>query len=987
MKKFKNNFSLQCSTFFFKKFIFVAIVFLIVTNYSMLRSQCLLGQFTKAPCLKPNCSLGDKKCIKLKIHYINNSGGQSNAPSDEFFRNFLNQINAFYSGGNIEFTYETECIHRVDMPGKNKSSLNSDLVKDANGKIIEGTAFDYKANYFNAYIYQVNGGGGYSYGADDPKNEFFQAELDALTFAHELGHTLSLSHTTSGQDFMDPSTWECIGGSLTKADMIPDTDADPFGMDIDHDHLKDRFKWVNKNNCTNNSSIFLYPDACGNYNWNPPIDNIMQADDSMDNNKGCWKRFTPCQYSAMHCEIENYLLAYLGDCSSTNPTSSCADITISIPTTWTNQIVEMCPKQRIIITATGSLTLVNTKITKKVANPNCPGLSGNWDGIHILGSGPQISYPGGPSIPSGGFIKVTSNSIIEFSDNGIQAPNSHLGITVENSIMRENGMAIYAKGPGGAVLATGVSIVNSQISNSGIDAKPIMVYMNGSNITINSSSLKNNGGLSITGLKSYNAHVNVNNNTTIDGFGLGIDKELNGGLGIGLKIQNSKIINGTNSIRNTSSGVSATKNFFGGYVNSFGKAYGKWHANNFRKQVIIEDPSLSHSFTENNFKEELQLNKNQGLTDARCNTWDNSGQAVFGQASVVKSEWGTNTTPSGNIWKSQKPYMEIYQCNNITNWEKTFDEKTYFEYAGQFVKDKRINDPYTCSHNLFPTSFGGGGGTDGIPYDDQTNRNLWTMYNNQYNEAITAIASATPTQISGLISQRENAAVGMGQCVLEAWEQQMNSTNGLEGFTYWQSKTDDMVDQMGVMIPLLDAKDFSTLNAYLSTLSLQGDESIDRNIMMSAVQWLANKMNENIDVLNLNSSDLNYLISLASSSFGNYTSLVRAFLNVHYNIHIDPPQYSSPRARVTGKYSNASSDMYQVHPNPAENWISISSTDNKIGTIAVEIFSLDGKKWMDVKTNTSIRIDLKEKLELGMYLIKISDQEGKQSQIEKLIIK
>ncbi|MBK9641402.1 MAG: hypothetical protein IPO72_08995 [Saprospiraceae bacterium] len=144
--------------------------------------------------------------------------------------------------------------------------------------------------------------------------------------------------------------------------------------------------------------------------------------------------------------------------------------------------------------------------------------------------------------------------------------------------------------------------------------------MNGSNLTIQSSSqITNLGGSEITGIKSYNGKLIVKYSTIKD-FGVGIDKELNGGIGIGLILSNNHILGDYISVRNTSSGVTATKNYFEGEINQIGKSYGRWYANTFKKDVSLNNPTLSYFFSENQFDgSKMALNNNQSLTDATCN--------------------------------------------------------------------------------------------------------------------------------------------------------------------------------------------------------------------------------------------------------------------------------------------------------------------------------------------------------------------------------
>lgn len=152
--------------------------------------------------------------------------------------------------------------------------------------------------------------------------------------------------------------------------------------------------------------LTITSDACGNTTipWNPPISNLMGIDEA----HSCWDHFTPCQFSAMHCEIENNLQNYLTDCLlGADPTCS-TDIEINIPTVWSNITKIMCPGQKIKISKNGSLTLINSKITKSMQprNTECPTLTGMWDGIYIESAGYGSGQtPGGPRVPQAEFFQ------------------------------------------------------------------------------------------------------------------------------------------------------------------------------------------------------------------------------------------------------------------------------------------------------------------------------------------------------------------------------------------------------------------------------------------------------------------------------------------------------------------------------------------------------------------------------------------------------
>lgn len=962
----------------------LAIISLSYFNSVSINAQCIMGSSANAPCLKSNCAIGDKKCLKLKIHYINNAsnGTPSNAPADNFFADFLSKLNSYFQAGNIEFKFDGECIHRVNMPGKDFSTLNTDLIVDTNGEKVENTTFDYKRGYINAYVYQVNGGGGYAWGQFDPKNEFLYAQLDPKVFAHELGHALSLFHTRANQNYLVPSTWECKGdSSTTLGDFIPDTDADPFTMDLDKDSLQDQTKWFF--NCGTRSQINNYADACGNdtLSWYPPITNMMGIDEA----KSCWNHFTTCQFSAMHCEIENNLNNYLTNCvPDLDPV--CTSIIIDSPTTWTNQSIGMCAGQRITITKNGILTLIHTKITKYQENVSCPQLSGNWDGIYIEPAAyGSAQFPGGPSSPSGGKINVTQSSIIEYSNNGIQAPGSHNGIVISNSKMENNGMAIYSKGPGGLIASGSVSITASEIISNEV-SQPVLLRMDGSNLSIQSGSIiKNLDSSGITGIKSYNGRLTVRNSTVKD-FGVGIDKELNGGIGIGFVLDGNHILGNLTSVRNTSSGVSATKNFFQGEIRQFGKAYGRWHANNFKKEVRLDNPSLSYTFTENQFDgSSIQFSKNQSLTDARCNIWRNTGTACDGRATSIKPSWGSQPTSSGNRHDGLEPYMGVDQSNPITHYHIATAPMTVFAYGGQFTGFNANQQNPDCLYNLFPTEFTGGGGNSDGEYNNDNNNQLWLNLTQQLSNLETQAGNATGQALKNLIEQIADVKVSIGQSVLNALLN-IDPIESATSYNLWVSRADNIVTQQITMISLWNSSDLTGMYSYINGLSLNGDDNQDRGNLVSGLNNLITFQSQSKNLSQLAEVDLDILIDIASSSFGAYTALLRSWLNIQYDIRIDPPaELNSYSWKYSKSAFSETSDIVLI-PNPTSDCIELMW----IGTdpsVKIEITDLTGKLRFSTVGLRSTPICLKEHLGHGLFIMQISSNNSSRIfKTKKLII-
>lgn len=971
-----------------KKFILSFCFFLLILNSEF--AQCLFennsGNF---PVHYAGCVQSSAKCVKIKFHFINNTGGAMNSPTNKEFAKLLDDINAIYSGSGLTFVTSDECIHRESIQGVSPSTLRNDLGVPATDPqfsqyIIpeDVPPFHYKNDFINIFFYQTSGFGTGGTTTRSPNFRFIHIGTDPKAIAHELGHALSLDHTGSNQDFTNPNTWECIGGDASKADRIPDTDADPFTMDIDHDMSRDNTKWYN-NNCTSKSTIFQYTDNCGNNNWKVPYDNYMTSDYSRD----CWKKFSACQISAMHYELDNNLIDYVVNCVP-NLDPLCTSIVINSPTTWTNQTIVMCAKQRITITPNGTLTLINTKITKHIVNNSCPELSGNWDGIYVDPAAyGAAQYPGGPSGPSGGRLNVTQNSIIEYSDNGIQAPGSHNGIVISNSKMENNGMAIHSKGPGGQVASGSVSITASEITSSEF-SKPVLIRMDGSNLTIQSgSTITNLGGSEITGIKSYNGRLTIRNSTVKD-FKVGIDKELNGGIGIGLVLDGNNILGNLTSVRNTSSGVTATKNFFQGKIQQFGKAYGRWFANNFKKEVVLDNPSLSYAFTENQFDgSRLDLSKNQSLTDARCNIWKNTGTACDGRPTSIKPSWGSQPISSGNKHDGSMPYMGIDLGNQIIHYHWDANLYTIFTYDGTYFTGSGANQQnQSCQYNLFPTEFTGGGGSSEESYNNTSNTQYWQELNQQLSTLESQLGSTTGTALQNLINQIADIKVEMGQSVLNAL-QNINPVDSTTSYNIWVSRADDIVAQQVMMAGYWNTANFSDLITYVNNLSLSGEENQDRANLLIGLDTLMSFQSQAKNINLLVEEDLDVLIEIASSSFGSYTAFLRAFLNIQYDIRIDPPVELNSYSRKYSKPDfNGKSETILI-PNPTSDCLELVWRGIK-PSIQIVITDVTGKIRLSKIVVKNNPICLKDLLGSGLFFLQIpSSNSSSVFETKKLIIK
>jgi len=949
---------------------------------------------TNAP---ENFSPSQHKCIRIKFHFLNNTSNPRESISADFFNDILIQLNKDYSQYNISFTPENICPH---LGPENLQTQITNLIQVSNifvGGNPPPAEFEHDPNALNLYFFQQDisrSSAAFGKYANVRRNQL-------IDLSHEVGHFLGLRHTFDNAYETQiingiptrVEVFECKDRNhvtsqsqktcLLRGDRLCDTGADP------HEYYGDIF---NSSNCT--SLNLQLPDRCDDITtpWDVPVKNWMSYYIT------CTQEFSKDQEALMHFNLENNLMQFTVPCNAADPT--CNDIIISTSEIWPSMqypsFIRLCQNQRIIIKPTGSLTLNGVTLTKKL-NPNqgCPELSGNWGGIFIEG-GNGISYPGGPSSPSGGALTATSGSIIEYSNYGIQAEKGHLGISLSNCTLRLNPVAIHAGGPGGLVYGGSINLIASNVSNTSAAADPNLILANGCNVNITGSTLTNMSSSKVTGIKAYNNRVSVKSNTTIQGFEYGIDKEMSGNLAglMGLQVESSKFLDGTNinhtSIRNRGGSITAKRNWFGGEINTLGKFNGYWYGNNFREKVNIDNPSIVQKFSENNFYGPGYLNliKDQSLTDATCNTWTQSnGDAVYGSISKIKSEWGSFAISSGNKSDpvSNPPVMgSSGNSNQITHYYALFGGMEPFAHDGTTFRGVQVDENNSfCLYNVFPTSYIGSGDEEYISYNDYDNQSSWNYFNTLYESLLMQLNNAPVDSISVIISRTENAQVGMEIAVLDALDHGGELSN--EIYNTWLTRADNIYSCYGHMVSLFSKGLFSEFSIYLNDIELSGDDANDRNNMVTAVIWLQSAIAEGINIYHLNNEDINFLVELATSSFGNYTAYLRSFLNIYYNIRLDPPMDLNQYQQSKNIGSKGKEIGYTVYPNPIEDCFIINILRDQNEKLEIKLLDIRGRM-LDKWNGELDEVCLKNKLSSGIYFLEISDSSNSNVSYMKIII-
>lgn len=1002
------------------KFLFV-LFYLITSN--LINSQCLLQEITD-PDPYPQCAIGNSYCIKIKFHFLNNTQNQMNSPSDEIFRKLLADLNILYAQAKIRFTFVDECVSRVDVP----SNITISTIGNLESNLLENNVprttspFNYVDDAINVYFLQddfqpASAGWGYGKFRTD-KYQYLYSIPNAHVLAHEIGHCLSLNHVGGG-NLLPTDLWECKSRTVvsqqdpnkkrcqTTGDLIEDTGPDP--------RLKPKiFNWPSGNvvdgNCIQNPEFTNdVKDACEDAQlpWIIPAKNIMYA--NILSFENCAHEFSKCQISAMHHKIDLYLSDLIIDCNDDiyhDP--NCDDIIINSNVSWSNGTRHMCPNQKIIINPNGTLTLDNYTLTyyetaPQGPNSNCPGLTFTdlWDGIYFYGTiadeykyheftenvnGSYDNFSPGSYPSYGGKLYVKNNSVIKYSKNGIQAISDFNIIKIENSILTNNLKAIYSIRNNTAVKGE-IQVTSSQVLvKSDQDIAKVQIKVHGPKVMINKSNITLEGTKDITAIQSANGTLNVVNGSSISNFGIGIEKLTSSVyLSRGLYMNNSSTKNCNCAIKNTGQFLNLYFNYFEGSVESYGICVGTITANNFRNQLSIDNPNNGMSVSKNYFAEDLLLERSNKYTNVFCNKWKVNTALSADGVSSLPSSWGLRTKPSGNIWDESRtlwfkvnpvPHTNYFRQNDLYPEER---HDWFPANAGTPTDQNAQSSGCVYSYPItYPT-----GNLTPTPYDciSSNSDSDYLSLESQISEYQSQLNGADSVNMLNLVDQAKiDRSLLIGKMALCGGDTLNESTN----YSTWYLRLDTLLKDQFMFLNFWNSDSFLVSSTYAPA----GADTIDRAILIEAIN-LINTWQENGSVsFNLFEDSKNQLVDLASQSFGDYTAILRAFLNRVYDIQIYPPDSLYNRnKRTTFKHGHRIKSEITLSPNPTNDCFSIFNSNSYLQyPLNVKLIDFSGNELYSFQLSAGENLCIGSKINSGFYLVEINDIIGKTITRKKIII-
>ncbi len=986
------------------------------------------------------------KCVRIKVHEINNLSGAPNPQPDRLYKVYIEELNKRYAPYNISFTFDDQCIHRgtkltyTNQPSAEILSLFSyndslDIVTSVD------TALHYEEGYVNIYFLRSFLG--------NPRGDFrlrsavFGQGSSIITVVHEVAHVLGLGHTHSGgtsPELEQSQECQCKNpGALhptsgvpfceTTVDCLCDTGIDPWPIDIDkpRDHKPDVHKWV-VNGVQISSLLPNFPDWCGDTTtaWNIPARNYMSYyNPELRNN------FTPCQSALMHDILTVKRSSFLVTCEEPGSYYNCEDIVIDTPTVWTNQTKYMCIDQKIIITKNGSLTLINTKITRAPITPeppssSCPGLAdlNVWNGIYIEGRSVIGNLQHGFTIL--GSLYVKSNSTIEYAELGINAKKSFGKIEIDSSTMQkcgrlidvtdswpfnldEENTTVDSRNPSPPVLC-GYSIYNPppivRITNSNLISDNIgstsgtnefeqeslntQIKLNGASIYIRKSTIDNDGPSSRIAINSAKGRVQLLNGSTIKDFSIGINKEgdiLGECSPRGLQVYISSIRNCGTAIANKSQSMRLVKSWIEGSTRSEGIGLLYIYANNFRGPIYLTSPEESTIFKENYIHTDqlLDIKGRNDNTSATCNLWNNSDYPVeISEFATMPMSWGLATKATGN-WnvtlQTPRPLMSFPFNMDTTKFiHYYYNDEVHeeFSYEARII-GRPIAIPGGCSLSLYPTeppipltSFDD---PASIIEDENDDYIELDSLINLYKASLTGLSGKALTNRKELIDQLEIERGGASGNVYQDFQ-----LGDSIKFDNWINRYNPLLLTLSELNYFLYTQQFDSIETKIvSNLDPDADALYKACIVLDSISTVDNR-----EIVSLTDADIDLLSSIAMESYGNFTNILRSFLNMEYDVLIQWPDSIEPRSSSVSYERKVAKEKriknFIIYPNPSSSCFSVGTKSRDNRNILTEVYDLTGILRLSKQGLTGDSF-CSENLIPGLYVVKITDFENSVNEI------
>ncbi|RLD19393.1 MAG: hypothetical protein DRI69_08510, partial [Bacteroidetes bacterium] len=472
------------------------------------------------------------------------------------------------------------------------------------------------------------------------------------------------------------------------------------------------------------------------------------------------------------------------------------------------------------------------------------------------------------------------------------------------------------------------------------------------------------------------------NGATVSTFNTGIDKEMdiynscNPG---GLQIYKANITECEQAIFLRSSLAQVAESYIEGKINIEGTSYGSWRGNKFVDGIITCDSTVeAQNFQENCFDNSLlQILDDNSLTYVTCNTWTDPEDLVvlIEDHATVPSSWGLLDAPSGNKNSDEDEWM-LSGTAKITNYE--FDRPNHaFDYSGQISGGfTGIASLPLCDYDLCPAGELKGNTAFQDPNEDLDSLNfIWKTLSVRIVEINDSLGFVSPSKYDELKEELDNkfvqASANVGIAISFLSEIEPESVR-----TLWINRANPIVPTISTYNGLWHQDMLDSLSWLLAS-----DTSADASSASSIVAYMETLNTKSISLRELSQGELDSLITLLSSTYGDYTNMFRSYVNMHYGIRLNwpGPTQSSSHNLVTHddqiQESNTQETDFVLAPNPTKDCFFIRSKIlGNQEAVEVQVFDVSGRLMKDTGGSINELKVCMNNLPRGIYFIRINTE-------------
>lgn len=511
----------------------------------------------------------------------------------------------------------------------------------------------------------------------------------------------------------------------------------------------------------------------------------------------------------------------------------------------------------------------------------------------------------------------------------------------------------------------------------------------------------------ITAIKHARGKLNLLNGTVIDNFNTGIFKSAdvyNKCSPRGLNIHNSTVKNTITAVHSTTQFVAAIHNFIKGNIKSEGLSYSNWFKNRIKKGIpsssgmmsghfTIQAPEVTYLLSENLFDYiGLDFYHNNLNSTSICNTWVNmdEGYAVVGEllnGSIVDfpDSWGTDQQSAGNRHLDGENLLpKMFSEDPIINYfDPDEEEQELFDYEGSITDEESGEAP--CVYGLYPPEstilFDSLFGTISINF---TSLNQYWLYLDSLKTIKESLLSGSPLEKQKILQQEiSQIEISKGDIVRNVLSNLTSTNESIE--STWLSRADQGLIEYSELLALWYRRDYNKLDSIVSTLS-----DPDAETLLSAIEFVTMCSDRDLPLDSLPQSELDTLTEIAQLTFGNYSNIIRNYLNMVYDRPIFWPVVENGLIPRSSKYDRPTKNKKQelnfvINPNPSNGCFSISSIGYDWYPITYQIITSTGKI-IGTGISTSTEPICINSNATGLHIVRIITGNGNHTETHKILI-